>query len=131
MLCRKVIAELKLMGVKLAIDDFGTGYSSLSYLTHLPVSKLKIDKSFVRDLAFSADDAAITIATINVAKNLNLEVIAEGVETEAQVEFLRAHRCNELQGCYASRPLPPAELMMRLPNLNHPLAGREHTLLLQ
>lgn len=127
----EVIAELKKMGVKLAIDDFGTGYSSLSYLRHLPVGKLKIDQSFVKDLACSADDAAITVAIINMAKNLNLKVIAEGVETEAQLDFLRAHRCDELQGYYASRPLPPAELLMRLPNLNISLAERECNLLLQ
>ena len=127
----EVIEELKVMGVKLSIDDFGTGYSSLSYLRRLPVSKLKIDQSFVKDLAFSADDAAITIAIINMAKNLNLKVIAEGVETEAQMEFLRAHRCDELQGYYLSRPLSPAELLRRFSALSMPPAGREFALTLQ
>jgi diguanylate cyclase (GGDEF)-like protein len=127
----EVIEELKGMGVRLSIDDFGTGYSSLSYLRRLPVSKLKIDQSFVRDLAFSTDDAAITIAIINMAKNLNLKVIAEGVETEAQLEFLRAHRCDELQGYFFSRPLPPAELLTRLPELNIWSVGREFALSLQ
>ena len=100
-----VLRELKQMGLKLAIDDFGTGYSSLSYLTPIPVSKLKIDRSFVRDIAVNADAAAIATAIISMAKSLNLRVIAEGVENEAQMAFLRAQHCDEIQGYYFSRPL--------------------------
>ncbi|MGA8539692.1 MAG: bifunctional diguanylate cyclase/phosphodiesterase, partial [Terriglobales bacterium] len=100
-----VLQDLKAMGLKLAIDDFGTGYSSFSYLKHFPVSKLKIDRSFVSDVAVNPDDAAITAAIISMAKSLNLKVIAEGVETEAQMSFLRAHHCDEIQGYYFSKPL--------------------------
>jgi EAL domain-containing protein (putative c-di-GMP-specific phosphodiesterase class I) len=100
-----VLQELKAMGLTLAIDDFGTGYSSFSYLRQFRVSKLKIDRSFVRDVAVNPDDAAITSGIIGMAKSLNLKVIAEGVETEAQMSFLRAHQCDEIQGYYFSKPL--------------------------
>ena len=100
-----VVEELNAMGLRLAIDDFGTGYSNFSYLKQFRVSKLKIDRSFVRDVAVNADDAAITTAIISMAKNLNLKVIAEGVEDEAQMSFLRAHQCDEIQGYYFSKPL--------------------------
>jgi diguanylate cyclase (GGDEF)-like protein/PAS domain S-box-containing protein len=97
--------QLKRMGVKLAIDDFGTGYSSLSYLRQFPVTRLKIDRSFIQDVAINPDDAAITTAIIDMAKALSLKVIAEGVETEAQMAFLRAHRCDQIQGYFFSKPL--------------------------
>jgi EAL domain-containing protein (putative c-di-GMP-specific phosphodiesterase class I) len=100
-----VLKNLKDAGLKLVIDDFGTGYSSLSYLRQFPVTKLKIDRSFIRDVAVNPDDAAITIAIINMAKGLSLKVIAEGVEDEAQLSFLREHECDEFQGYYFSRPL--------------------------
>jgi len=100
-----VIQELKAMGLTLAIDDFGTGYSSFSYLRQFRVSKLKIDRSFIRDVAVNPDDAAITTAIISMAKSLKLKVIAEGVEDEAQMSFLRAHQCDEIQGYYFSKPL--------------------------
>jgi diguanylate cyclase (GGDEF)-like protein/PAS domain S-box-containing protein len=100
-----VVQELKAMGLTLAIDDFGTGYSSFSYLRQFQVSKLKIDRSFIRYVAVKPDDAAITIAIISMAKSLNLKVIAEGVEDEAQMSFLREHQCDEIQGYYFSKPL--------------------------
>ena len=100
-----VLKELKSMGVTLAIDDFGTGYSSFNYLRQFRVNNLKIDRSFIRDIAVNPDDAAITAAIISMAKNLNLKVIAEGVENEAQMSFLRAHHCDEIQGYYFSKPL--------------------------
>jgi EAL domain-containing protein (putative c-di-GMP-specific phosphodiesterase class I) len=100
-----VVQKLKAMGLTLAIDDFGTGYSSFSYLRQFPVSKFKIDRSFIRDVAVNPDDAAITAAIISMAKSLRLKVIAEGVENEAQMSFLRAHQCDEIQGYYFSKPL--------------------------
>ena len=109
-----VLQRLKRMGLKLAIDDFGTGYSSFSYLRQFQVSKLKIDRSFVRDVAVNPDDAAITAAIISMAKSLNLKVIAEGVENESQMSFLRAHQCDEIQGYYFSKPLAVEKVADRL-----------------
>jgi diguanylate cyclase (GGDEF)-like protein/PAS domain S-box-containing protein len=109
-----LLQEFKAMGVRLAIDDFGTGYSSLSYLRQFPVNKLKIDRSFIRAVAMNADDAAITAAVISMGRSLNLKVIAEGVEDEKQVSFLRAHQCDEMQGYYFSKPLPAKEFAEKL-----------------
>jgi len=110
----KVLQELKEMGLKLAIDDFGTGYSSLSYLRQFPVTKLKIDRSFIRDVAVNPDDAAIATAIISMSKGLNLKVIAEGVEDEAQLSFLRNQACDEYQGYYFSRPLSVQDMARKL-----------------
>jgi diguanylate cyclase (GGDEF)-like protein/PAS domain S-box-containing protein len=100
-----VVHGLKAIGVTLTIDDFGTGYSNFTSLREFGVSKLKIDRSFIRDVAVNPDDAAITSAIISMAKSLRLKVIAEGVEDEAQMSFLRAHHCDEIQGYYFSKPL--------------------------
>ena len=97
---------MKKMGLNLSIDDFGTGYSSLNYLKRFPLDKLKIDRSFVRGLPHDADDAAIANAVLGMARALRLKVIAEGVESGQQAEFLRQHGCDEIQGYYFGRPMP-------------------------
>ena len=99
------LRRLKEMGISLAIDDFGTGYSSLSYLKYFSIDRLKVDRSFVRDISVNADDAAITTAVIAMGHSLNLKVIAEGVELEDQLDFLRSRGCDEVQGFLLSRPL--------------------------
>ncbi|SDI62123.1 putative bifunctional diguanylate cyclase/phosphodiesterase [Pseudomonas panipatensis] len=103
--------QLRQMGVKLAIDDFGTGYSSLSYLKRFPVDYVKIDQTFIRDLSTHGEDAAITRAIIAMVHSLELKVVAEGVETPEQLEFLRQHQCDEIQGFLISRPLEAEALV--------------------
>ena len=96
-------------GIRMSIDDFGIGYSSLSYLKQFKVYKLKIDQSFISDISHDPDDRAIVSAIIDMAHNLGLKTIAEGVETAEQLAFLRLHGCNEVQGYYFSKPLPSVE----------------------
>jgi diguanylate cyclase (GGDEF)-like protein/PAS domain S-box-containing protein len=106
----KVLGNLKRLGISIAIDDFGTGYSSLAYLKRFPIDKLKIDIAFVRDVTTNPDDAAIAVAVIGMAHSLHMRVIAEGVESPAQLAYLRRNRCDEIQGFHFSRPLPAPEL---------------------
>ncbi|MDD5241014.1 MAG: EAL domain-containing protein [Sulfuricella sp.] len=101
--------QLHALGIQISIDDFGTGYSSLSYLKRMPISKIKIDQSFVRDLCVSHNGNAIANVVINLGHSMKMLVIAEGVETREQLDYLRAHGCDEIQGYYFSRPLPAEE----------------------
>lgn len=105
-----ILVELKEMGISLSVDDFGTGYSSLAYLKRFPLDCLKVDRSFVQDITADADDASITRAIINMAHELALDVVAEGVETEGQLQMLLDHRCDHIQGYYFSHPLTASEM---------------------
>ena len=97
------------MGIRISIDDFGTGYSSLHYLLRFPISTLKIDRSFIRDIEIDPDGAAIAATVITLGHSLKLNVVAEGVETAEQLEFLHLHGCNQLQGYAFSEPVPAEE----------------------
>ncbi len=114
----KTIHEIKALGIKISVDDFGTGYSSLSYLKELPLDTLKIDKSFIDDIVLHTDDAPIVKTIITLAKNLNLKIVAEGVESYEQVLYLKAHGCDEIQGYYFSRPKPAKDFEPLFKKLN-------------
>lgn len=114
----QLLLSLRKMGISLAIDDFGTGYSSLAYLKQLPVNKLKIDKSFINELPNDDNDAAITRAMIALGDSLLFSIIAEGVETEAQREFLVQEGCEQVQGYLYSKPVPADELVLFIEKQN-------------
>src|SRR6202041_3483174 len=104
-----ILEQLSAMGVLVSVDDFGTGYSSMSYLRRFPIDKLKIDRVFIDEIASRPEDASIVRAIVSLAHSLRLKVVAEGVETPAQLEFLKTAGCDEYQGYHFSRPLPAAE----------------------
>lgn len=119
----KILNQLDELGVKIALDDFGTGYSNLSYLSRLPLHYLKIDQSFVQRSLSDNNDAEIVRAIISLSDSMGLKVVAEGIETEEQFEFLRSHRCDVGQGYLFSRPLP-AKMVYRLLSARSPRAQR-------
>lgn len=114
----RTLHALKKIGVQLSIDDFGTGYSSMSHLKNFPVDRLKIDRSFVKGVNSDPDDEAITMAVLSMAKSMNLSVVAEGVENQEQLEFFQERLCEQVQGYYLSRPVPPDDLVELLEEHN-------------
>ncbi|HYS88051.1 MAG TPA: EAL domain-containing protein, partial [Bradyrhizobium sp.] len=113
---RETLEKLKAMGVSLSIDDFGTGYSSLAYLKRFPIDCIKVDRSFIKDIPVDVDDMAITKGVIALGHSLRLKVVAEGVETVEQRDFLQTNDCDELQGFFFSKPLPAEEVTALLKN---------------
>jgi diguanylate cyclase (GGDEF)-like protein/PAS domain S-box-containing protein len=125
-----ILSTLRDHGIQVAVDDFGTGYSSLSYLRKLPLDSLKIDQSFIRQISTSGADIAIVTAVIDMARNLKLRVVAEGVETLDELTFLKAHRCDEVQGYYFSRPVLPEQFEALARNtVPNPVAAFQKTLM--
>jgi diguanylate cyclase (GGDEF)-like protein/PAS domain S-box-containing protein len=110
----EILRALKGLGVRIALDDFGTGYSSLSYMKRFPIDALKIDQSFVRDITTDLDDASIVSAVVDMGRSLNMRVVAEGIQTRAQLDFLRERHCPEGQGFYFGAPVPAEQLTARL-----------------
>ena len=106
----EVLARLSRLGTLISVDDFGTGYGSLTYLRRFPISKIKVDQSFIKTMMSNQDDAEIVRAVVGLGRSLNMLVIAEGVETEDQLAFLKEINCDEVQGYYFSPPLPPDQI---------------------
>jgi EAL domain-containing protein (putative c-di-GMP-specific phosphodiesterase class I) len=125
---KSVLGRLKALGVSIAMDDFGTGYSSLSYMQSFPFDRIKIDRGFIASVEGNAQSAAIVRAAIGLGHGLNLPVIAEGVETESQMEFLRREKCDEVQGHFIGKPRPIAEYadLLADPERVRPVAAPEN-----
>jgi EAL domain-containing protein (putative c-di-GMP-specific phosphodiesterase class I) len=119
----RILTALKAIGVKIAIDDFGAGYSSLSTLQRFPLDTIKIDRSFVRDLAAGGANSDLTDAIIAMGKSLSLTVVAQGVETKEQADLLREHACDELQGFYFNKPMTAQEFTGLLQTANRDELG--------
>jgi CheY-like chemotaxis protein len=115
----KTMRAFREMGFRLSLDDFGTGYSSLAYLKRFPFDNVKIDRAFVIDITRNPEDAAIASAIIGMAHSLRMKVVAEGVETEAQLKFLRTRHCDQMQGYFFSRPIPAEDFGLMLYNGEH------------
>ena len=122
-----VLNQIKALGVSISLDDFGTGYSSLAYLKRMPVDELKIDRSFVNGLPDDGDNAAIVRAIVGLSGSLGFEVIAEGVETRAQLDSLRSLGCDEVQGYFYARPMPAQELPGWTRRFDGTVPGAVHT----
>jgi EAL domain-containing protein (putative c-di-GMP-specific phosphodiesterase class I) len=114
----EMLTKIKNLGIQVSVDDFGTGYSSLAYLKKLPIDKIKIDKSFIADIPYNRDDVIITKAIINLGRNLNLKIVAEGVKTNIQFQFLKDNGCDYFQGEYFSMPIDEKEFEKLLKERN-------------